>query len=147
MEAVVIGLLALLIFLCVFYASIRTLLCAYKSKSWPTCEGKILESFVEEKADTDGTTYRARIKYEYKVGGSTFSCDNISFEAIGSLAQETATFYTDRFSVDDKVKVFYNPMDKYEAVLIPGIGKQQMPTIWFVIIASLFLLYLFLVSW
>lgn len=146
MEAFVRGILVLLIFVWVYYASIQIIVLAYRSKSWPTCEGKIVESFVEEKTDTDGTTYRARIKYEYKVNGSTFNCDNISFEAIGSLDQEVATRYIGQFCIDDRVKVYYNPQDKYEAVLIPGIGKQQLPTIWFVAIASLSLLYLVLVS-
>ena len=146
MEAFDLGLLVLVIFIWVYYASIQILVLAYRSKSWPTSEGIVIESFLEEKTDNDGTTYRARLKYEYKVNGSTFSCNNISFEAIGSLEQETATRYIEKYCVDDRVKVYYNPLDKYEAVLIPGIGKQQMPTIRFVVFASLILLYLVSVS-
>jgi len=146
MEAFALGLLVLIFFLWVYYASVKILILAYRSKEWPTCEGKIIESFVDEKTDADGTTYRARVKYQYNVNGGTFSCDNISFEALSRLDQETATSYTEQFSIDDKVIVYYNPLDKYEAVLIPGISKQQAPTVWFIALASIFLLYLFWVS-
>ncbi|MBN1546207.1 MAG: DUF3137 domain-containing protein [Syntrophaceae bacterium] len=101
---------------------------AYKtrvqSKTWPTVEGNIIRSEIEQYAGAGGegtnaeTTVQeyAKIAYQYLVDGRQYESDKISF----SSSSKNAGQLVSRYPKGKTVRVYYNPDKPKQAVLVPG---------------------------
>jgi hypothetical protein len=97
-----------------------------KSKGWVLIYGKIIESQVERKRDSEGKTrYYHKLSYVYTIHGEVYTSNKIqvdearsgwftSQEAIQGIAKS-------KYQIGHAVNVYYNPIKPDEAVLKTGI--------------------------
>lgn len=90
---------------------------AYKSKSWPTVEGTIITSEVVRHSK-----YESHVIYTYSVDTLDFSSEKISLTPTAQYKyKEGAAKVTNKYPVNTKVKVYYDPNRFDFALLEPGI--------------------------
>lgn len=90
------------------------------ASSFPTAEGTITESKVVEQSDTDGTSYRAQLRYTYRVAGRDYTADRDRYWTL-SGGRAAAMQRVQSHPVGSKVTVHYNPADPSDALLRPDI--------------------------
>jgi hypothetical protein len=93
-----------------------TLYTAFSSLSWPTANGKILDS----KSRSTGNTYRNQLWYEYQVQGVRHVSENYRVGGNSTPFKDQAVAVAKRYPVGRMLKVSYNPSDAAESVLEPG---------------------------
>jgi hypothetical protein len=97
---------------------------ARASTNWPTATGTVISSEIREISQGDSrygayVTYRAKILYDYSVGGVTYSSTTVSFvEQESSLSD--ARGMVDRYPEGKRVEVYYDPLRPEVSVLEPG---------------------------
>jgi hypothetical protein len=91
-----------------------------RAQSWPTAEGKVLESKLREVRDDDSRTWGVHIVYEYCVNGETYRSDVWRLEAGSSSFTGNAEKVIARYPAGSTVPVFYNPDAPQDALLEPG---------------------------
>ena len=98
--------------------SIRVLLRARNSASWPTIDATVVEARVKE---SKKGTFQPIIRYEYFAGGEQQSSRRISgglpISVSGNWAQRTV----DEFRLGSRVHAYVDPRNPGYAVLRPGI--------------------------
>ena len=105
---------------------------ARASRSWPTVEGKISTSYVEERRRTGGRdspsylVYIVHIRYSYEVDGKTYSSDRIHFfrGRRQYRVKDTAEGLVDRYSLGKQVTVYHHPDEPEIAVLEAGVSSS-----------------------
>jgi hypothetical protein len=93
---------------------------AHRAKAWPVAEGRILESRLREKTDSDGTSYEVAILYEYSVNGVTHRSDVWRIRPASSSFTKASSRTVARYPVGSAVSVYFNPEDPTDAMLEPG---------------------------
>ena len=109
---------------------------AKESVDWPYADGKIASSEVVRKTsrDSDGhtsTTYHAEISYDYRVEGTDYYGDKVSFGDYGSSNRSHAAGIVGKYPEGKQVQVYYKPDRPSIAVLETGVkgGTWIMPII------------------
>jgi len=98
---------------------------ARKARSWPSTQGEVIESRIEQRRSSGGsrhstsTTYAAVILYEYEVDGKTYSCDRVAFGLSSRVSQgkDDARAVADRYPKGKAVSVYYDPENPESATL------------------------------
>jgi hypothetical protein len=109
----------------------RIQLKSQRAKSWPSVQGRVLESSLRAVLDNRGRTYRAYILYEYAVGGVIRRSD------VRRLGEGTSSFTkassraVEQYPVGTAVTVFFNPENPADAMLEPGKAS------WFLFLAGM----------
>ncbi len=99
------------------YYSTNNAIDAYATKSWPTAEGTIIISEV-----TRSSRYVPHIVYTYAVDTMDYSSEKIDLAVNAQYKwQKDAQVEADKYPVNKKVTVYYNPNNPGEAILNPGI--------------------------
>ncbi len=104
---------------------------------WPTAEGEVLESRVEEKeGHSDGSRYVHYVpvlRYAYAVDGRTFRGDRLSFTwSWGQIVKrEHAEAMLAAYPLGSRPKVSYNPADPSDSVLEARAPKDEWRAIAF----------------
>ena len=107
------------------YLLIRGLLnyqLGYAANGWPTTNGTITASSVNEDDRGDETTYHAAVQYAYSVHAEDFTNDKIYAGYAGSSNRATALAIAKKYEVGKSISVLYNPDSPANSVLEPGIG-------------------------
>ena len=95
-----------------------------ESLSWPKAPGVILDSRVAKVTIKRGKSrvpgFEARIRYEYTVGGGTYSCNRIFFGYAAGRKQSFHEKIIAPYPRGNTVEIRYNPRDPAMAVLEPG---------------------------
>lgn len=93
-----------------------------QSSKWPSTSGLVLESKVDRRTDSDGdVSYKANIKYEYKVEEGTHHSRRIMFGDFGSNISSRARKFVDKYPVGMEVDVYYHPQKPELAAIEPGL--------------------------
>lgn len=101
----------------------RTIRTAKAAQNWPTVEGEIKQSSVEE-FGTHPVSYTCNISYDYEIDGAKHEANRVSFFGIFTL--EEATSFTQQFPAGSRHPVYYNPSNPTFSVLVPGVyGKNR----------------------
>ena len=99
-----------------------------QSTQWPTVTGVITVSELGKHVDRDtdtgssSTTYSADISYDYVVDDVAYVNGNVYFGSMQSSDPSTARMVLNRYPVEKRVTVYYNPARPQQAVLEPGIA-------------------------
>ncbi|MHB1119021.1 MAG: DUF3592 domain-containing protein [Bellilinea sp.] len=126
-----IGFLCLGLFVVIFLgAGVYLILRSRKDKlkvqqamNWPSVTGKVLESRLIESTSTDSdgdssTTYRPYIRYEYEMGGITYTNDKVDVGmVISTSGTKKANELLSRFSKGSAVLVYVNPDNPADSIL------------------------------
>lgn len=103
-----------------------------QSSAWPTVDGSIIRSEIEQYSSATGedsdeeTTVRehAKVAYQYKVDGKEYKSSRISFSSSSGNAGQVVSQYPK----GKIVRVYYNPDKPKQAVLVPGgAGTNYVP--------------------
>ncbi len=95
---------------------------ASKTKSWPTTEGTIYSSEVVR-----SSRYVPKIVYTYNVDTNAYSSERIRLKDMAQYKKKVdAEKVANKYPVDSKVKVYYNPIKFDEAILDPGIKGEHI---------------------
>lgn len=95
---------------------------AFQAKSWPTTEGTIYSSEV-----IGSSRYVPKIVYTYNVDTNAYSSEKIRFKDMAQYKKrEDAQQVVQKYTVNTKVKVYYNPAKFDEAILEPGIKGEHI---------------------
>jgi hypothetical protein len=100
------------------------LLAGMKSRSWPSTRGTITAAELEEKSDSDGTTYRARVVYEYRTNRGVYSSSRVFFGdwLATNASRAAAARRVKKYPVGSTVTVFHDPARPSRTVLEPGLN-------------------------
>ncbi|MBN2043700.1 MAG: DUF3592 domain-containing protein [Anaerolineales bacterium] len=99
---------------------------AEASNAWPSAGGMITATWIEENTDHDedgysSTTYTPKWEYKYQVGGYEYTSQKISFGGVtGYGRRKRAQEELDKFPANSQVRVYYDPNDPNQSVLIKG---------------------------
>ena len=110
----------------ILISGIRNRRKATASNRWPAAGGVITNAWINESRSTDedgftSTSYSARVEYQYAVGANTFTSRRISFGSTQSYSnRRKARKELEAYPVNSRVRVYYNPQNPEEAVLIRG---------------------------
>jgi hypothetical protein len=103
------------------YRGSQDLTLAEKTADWARTGGRVMASSVEQAPQAkDGTTYRALILYEYRVGPAVLHGTRREFTDQPFRSEADARAIVTRYPVGLDVTVFYNPFLPNEAVLELG---------------------------
>lgn len=100
---------------------------ALRSTHWPYTEGQIVSSEMAFRYRIQGRSaggrrgHGAKLLYEYKVNGNTYTSDRIHFVRIYSN-MSSARRRLSEYPVGKQVLVYYNPHDPSKAALEPGLS-------------------------
>ncbi|MHA1978244.1 MAG: DUF3592 domain-containing protein [Candidatus Hodarchaeales archaeon] len=93
---------------------------AKKTLNWPKVSGKVLQS--EVRASGDGGQLKKHVlKYEYEVGGITFTSDKKIYGFSIGRTKTTILKQVEKYPVGSDVSVFYDPMDHSRALIKLGV--------------------------
>lgn len=100
----------------------NTAMFAYKTKSWPTTEGTVFSSEVVR-----SSRYVPKVVYTYDVDTNAYSSERIRLKDMAQYKKkEDAAQVANKYPVNAKVKVYYNPTKFDEAILEPGIKGEHI---------------------
>jgi hypothetical protein len=94
-----------------FAATLQHLL----SRGWPTVPGIIRHASVEERQVETTASHRARIVYDYEVGGRQYTSDRLAFSRSGSRKRAEAD--KAKYPPGKLVHVYYNPKRPQRAII------------------------------
>ncbi len=79
-------------------------------------KGKVLTSSVVESHSKSGTSYSARVKYEYEVDGIRHTSDRIKF-GWESVDEQSAKGTAERYPAGSLVTIYHDPQEPSLSVL------------------------------
>lgn len=95
---------------------------AHSTKSWPTAEGTIIVSEV-----TRSSRYVPHIVYTYTIDTLDYSSEKIGLTNYAQYKRESdAKVEANKYPVNSKVTVYYNPNNAEEAILKPGVKGEHI---------------------
>lgn len=106
------------------------LISARESVHWPTAQGEIIASTIEERRKPSrrghlGTTsYYPQVRYQFFIDRQRFKGDRIAYGDYGSSDRGHAERITRRYPQGKTVTVHYRPGQPQDALLEPGIQTQ-----------------------
>lgn len=100
-------------------AMVRTIRDGWVSQSWPIVQGTIVSSAVVQ----DEKLYKTDVQFAYEVAGRSYKADTISFSlrGVSSSDKSGAQAIVDRYPPGKAVQVAYDPSNRANGVLEPGI--------------------------
>jgi len=127
--------------LCIWTGSTR-FISAWNARNWPDARGTILESSLEEKWDSEGTSLIPRLHYEYHVGGQRYVSSQITIAQQSLFNDKWSEEVIKRFPGGSSVNVYYDPSRPWEAAIFVGVtpvsyGQPMMGL--FLLIAAMFI--------
>lgn len=91
------------------------------SRNWPETSGTILRTFVSVQTDSEGAKgYTPSIEYEYIVEGSRHKGTRLQYGQVGSWSREHAERTIAAYAAGTSVRVFVNPRNPKDSVLLSG---------------------------
>jgi hypothetical protein len=100
--------------------TIGGLIQAIKSNSWPSVDG-VVKTCKLEIDSNEGTSYSAKIAYEYSVNDKKFIGNKIATGSYSSIFESFVREEMKKYPIGKNVKVYYSPDDSSVALLEPGI--------------------------
>jgi hypothetical protein len=97
---------------------------AFQCQNWTAVPCVIEDSRVHTSSDSDGTTYKAEVRYRYTVNGEAHHSSRLRFLPIASGGRESHAREANRYPVGSTQQCFVNPANPQEAVLDPSIGPR-----------------------
>ncbi len=104
---------------------------AAASEDWQPTEGKILESgFTVRGVQKRKQAATTRVRYQYKVGGATYTGATLSFEKQDSFSPAVAEAKLQPYPPGADCTVYYDPQSPSNSVLIKGVQSSNQLYFW-----------------
>jgi hypothetical protein len=102
----------------------RALREARASVTWPTAEGRIVESELSfelvKSAHSRYRLYKAHVVYEYSIGSHTYRCDRVGFSKDDVATPQSVQRIVNRYPTGARVTVYCDSRNPQAAVLDRG---------------------------
>lgn len=105
--------------------------------SWPTAEGIVLHSELQDRIVGIHREYEADILYRYVVAGETFEATSVRTRGTATRRRWDAAAAVDRFSAGSAVQVYYDPDDPGHSYLEAGVDRISYAIVVFPILFAL----------
>ena len=93
-----------------------------RMQSWNSTKGSLLSAELDTSYADQSTTYTARARYQYYVGGKSYENDRVGIHTggdnIGDFQESTAQMLISKFGNQTPVTVYYDPSAPADSVLI-----------------------------
>lgn len=99
---------------------------AWQARSWVEIPCTVVSSHVHENRDSDGSTYRPVIVYEYRFEGRTYTSDRYNFVGGSSSGRTGKQAVVDAHPPGAERRCFVNPRDPAQAVLVRGFSGEML---------------------
>jgi hypothetical protein len=101
---------------------------AKQTLNWYTTIGTIINSRVKTNQDSEhGTTYESEISYSFTVESQSYVSNKIiAFMNYGTSFRKSADNITNKYPVNTKVNIYYNPSKTKESVIEPGVKTANI---------------------
>ncbi len=99
---------------------IRPVMKTLATRSWPAIPCKIISADVRSHSDSDGTTYRIDIVYEYEFNGGKYTSKRYDFIGGSSSGYQRKSRVVESYRKAEKPVCYVNPEKPSEAVLKRG---------------------------
>lgn len=124
----------------IMYGAVRGRVRSKQALSWPQVKGKVVSSEAVEDRFRSATgkatiAFVPDITYEYNVNGTNYTGSAVIFGAT-TYDYITASRICDKFTVDSEPKVYYDPANPQDSVLLPQATeglRSLIPGIFFII--------------
>ena len=93
---------------------------ANASGDWPTIQGTVIESRIQEHQSGLHASYKPIVRYEYSVNDEFYSGSVLSLSDYSSQDKFVARKIARKYPFGSNVTVYYNPDNPSEALLEPG---------------------------
>jgi hypothetical protein len=90
------------------------------SLEWPTVTGKIVRSTLREETDSEGTSYRADLEFEYSVSNNVLRSTQHTGGKLFADSEECARQIVKDFPVGKSIEVHVDPRKPMSGVLNTG---------------------------
>jgi hypothetical protein len=113
------------------YIGVENTRLARESLDWPSVQGEILQSGIDEQIDRTtttgrgGRTYQPVIRYRYRVGGTDFEGQRVALGEYATADRADAEVVVQRYPVGGRVPVHHRPDAPATAVL--EVGSHGLP--------------------
>ena len=116
-----------IIFLCGFIYSLFLIHKCIKASFWPRVDGRVLRSriIVDDSDHDGGVSYSPDITYSYCVKGMAYTSETVYLFSLWQT-KRSATFLTNKYQVNDKIEVRFNPDNPKDSVLITGMSRLHL---------------------
>jgi hypothetical protein len=105
----------------------RALILRRKSANWPKVPGTVVASHIQENRDGDGSTFEAKLSYEYRVGGRTYR--GVRLEWTGGVSDGLLARHlriVAAYPPGRAVTVCYDPTDPSRSALEPTRMREAL---------------------
>ena len=100
----------------------------YACKSWPTCEGTVVESEVKVMGGRRDS-YAPKIKYSYTVSGKAYTSDRYAYGDTHFWEERDAKKIVGKYPPGSPVTIYYSSWNPGMSVLAPGVDS----TAWYLL--------------
>jgi hypothetical protein len=112
---------------------------AYRSTKWIKTKGLMLQCYSEIPDHIDSPDrYEITVEYTYKVGYQLFKSSRLTFRPVTRIKIHEVNRLLAGIKDGHEVDVYYNPDEKSQSVLVPGMNPDSVWRFlfWFVMFAS-----------
>lgn len=95
-------------------------------EAWPATSGTLLAWELVEDSDSDGTTYRDKLRYACTVAGRRYEPDRLAFGYMGASGEASYQTIYDKRSTGNTVQARYDTADPSQATLAYGMNKSNL---------------------
>jgi len=122
------------------YRAVSGRLKSKKAQSWPVVNGRVISSEVVEDRFRSATgkatiAFVPDISYEYNVNGTSYTGSTVIFGAT-TYDYLTASRICEKYTPESEPKVYYNPTNPQDSVLLPQATeglRSLIPGIFFIV--------------
>ncbi|NIQ38789.1 MAG: DUF3592 domain-containing protein [Proteobacteria bacterium] len=118
------------------FSSARRLRWGRMSEQWPTAEGKVIKSKIEEVRSRHGTAYKPVVIYTYEIDGTVLEGNKVMFRQ-HKHSYDVARKITRRYRRGTIVTVYHHPRNPRVSVLEPGISRGNFGIVVFALVLLL----------
>ena len=109
-----------------WFLTIRPMLRTVEAQTWPEVPCTIVESHVEESSDSDGTTYKVAVTFNYVYEGRELTSSRYDFTDFYSSGYEGKAQVVARYPAGSRTVAYVNPSDPSMAVLVRNFSLRYL---------------------
>jgi Protein of unknown function (DUF3592) len=109
-----------------WFLTFRPVLRVLDAQTWPEVPCTVVESHVEESSDSDGSTYKAVVTFNYLYEGREFTSSRWDFTDFSSSGYEGKAEVVARYPAGSRAVAYVNPSNPSEAVLVRNFSLRYL---------------------
>src|SRR5262245_13310882 len=125
---------------------VRSFIAQVRALGYPTADGVVTASEVEIEHDSDGSTYTPQVAYLYSVARQELTGHRLQYQW-SSFGPREARRIVAQYPPGTAVKVYYNPRDPSDSLLLPGLDSGHALIVLFMLPFNIVMLGCWMAVW